>query len=40
MVEDQGRKVNVKFDPVTGQFIREQFNFDEDEFRKEGRTFL
>jgi hypothetical protein len=32
--------VNAKFDALTGEFVREDFNFDEQAFRKDGQKFL
>lgn len=30
----------MKYDPITEQFIREEFHFDEEAFKKEGQEFM
>lgn len=39
-VEEEGRKTNIIFDPLSGQFVKQEFDFNEEEFKKEGREFL
>lgn len=39
-VEEQSQKIRIVFDPLSGQFLRQEVEFNEEDFRKEGRQFL
>lgn len=39
-VEKEELKTKVYFDPVTGQFVTEEFSFDETSFRDEGKNYM
>ena len=37
LIEEENVKVRVKYDSITGEFVREEFSFDEEAFKKEGQ---
>ena len=39
-VESESVKTNVKYDAITGEFVKQEFAFDEEAFKKEGQKFL
>ena len=39
-VEKEQFKNKVYFDPLTGQFVTEEFSYDEEAFRNEGKNFM
>jgi ribosomal protein L22 len=39
-VEEEDRKTRIVFDALSGQFVRQEVEFSEEDFRKEGRQFL
>jgi hypothetical protein len=39
-VEKEQFKVKASLNPLTGEWEREEFSYDEEQFRKEGRDFI